>query len=162
MIRFVLLYKIVMIFSDLINQLHPQVVISCTIHKGCITLTSLWLRSVRFCFFKNLDEIPSFFNKIIRKKIKKNHWISAKFGRFRSFSFTILTQLRVNFAQVRLWFRFNSFDLFKVGLISFNFIYILFWQLYVRKPRSIYVQLRNSAHIYVLSRLLLRLLYRME
>ena len=37
-----------------------------------------------------------------------NVWISA--------------QLRVNFSQVRLWFRFNLCDLFKVCLILFNFV----------------------------------------
>ena len=70
-----------------------------------------------FLFFKNVGEMPSFLEKKWEKKTKK----TAKFGRFRSFSFTILAQLRVIFAQVCLWFRFNSCDLFKVRLISSTF-----------------------------------------
>ena len=83
--------------------------------------------------------------------------ISSKFWRLCSFLFTILAQLGVNFTQVRLWFCFYLCDLFKVCLTLFNFVYILFWQLYTRKPSSILVQLGKSSHIYTLSHLWLHL-----
>ena len=98
-----------------------------------------------FLFFKNVGEIPGEFCQI-----------PSKFERLSSFLFTILAPLRVNCAQVRLWCRFNWCNLFKICLILFNFIYILFCQLYTRKPRPIYAQLRKSAHTYALSRFLLR------
>ena len=61
--------------------------------------------------------LPLFFENKWGKKRKK----SANFGRFRSFLFTILAQLRLNFTQVCLWFCFNLCDLYKVCLILSTF-----------------------------------------
>ena len=95
----------------------------------------LWLRSVRFCFLKTG-----------KKGEKKSAEFRPKF--FFSHNYVWIAHKYVcDFVLI----------CFKICLISFHFVYISFWQLYTRKPHSINVQLHKSAHIYALSRLLLRL-----